>query len=356
VPFGSPLNPVDITAQIVNQPEIFQATLELLVEAGYDSIVTWLGPGVAHPRAGGPMRDAMARVAKARPEVLHTLSVMGEPEVLEPFRKAGCLVFEEARRAIVALGALEHFNRVFNRPLPGRPGLEGVELLPENKTFNEVEGKQVLARAGVPLLDERIVRTPREAAAAAEAIGRLVAVKVVSADIVHKSDVGGVALGLSSSQQVAEVVTRMADEIPLRVPEAKIDGYLVSPMLADGVECIVGVHADPLFGPVVMFGIGGVLVEVMQDVAFALAPLDLQGALELVRRVKGYKLLTGFRGKPPADIPALAKALVAVSRLAARNADRLHTLEVNPVYVLPEGQGVVALDAVVQTGPAQSRS
>lgn len=352
IPFGSPVNPVDITAQVGNQPEIFRATLELLLQAGYDSIVTWLGPAVEHPRAGAVMREALADLAKARPDVLHTLSVIGAPEALAGFQEAGCLLYEEPRRAITALAALEHFSRAFARPLPGRPSLEGVEQLPFDTTFNEVDGKQVLARAGVPVLEERLVRTPEEAAAAMQAMGRPVALKVVSADILHKSDVGGVALGIASPQQAADAVQRMAREIPPRAPGAKVDGYLLSPMLTDGVECIVGVHADPLFGPVVMFGIGGVLVEVMQDVAFALAPLDLQGALELIRRVKGYKMLTGFRGKPAADIPALAKVLVQVSRLAARNADRLQTLEVNPVYVLPEGQGVVALDALVQTGPA----
>ncbi len=354
VPFGSPLNPVDITAQVANQPEIFEATLDLLVDAGYDSIVTWLGPAVAHPRAGAPMREAMGRVARRRPDVLHTLAATGQPEALAAFEAAGCLLFEEPRRAIVALAALEHFQRAFSTPLPGRPGLEGVELLEENKSFNEVAGKQVLARAGVPVPDERLVRTPQEAAAAARAIGRPVALKVVSADIVHKSDVGGVALGLSTPEKVAEAVERMAAEVAQRAPRAAIEGYLVSPMLAGGVECIVGVHADPLFGPVVMFGIGGVLVEVMEDVAFALAPLDLQGAHELIRRVKGYRLLSGFRGKPAADIAALAEAIVAISKLAARNADRLRTLEVNPVVVLPHGRGVFALDAVVQTGPVRS--
>lgn len=356
IPFGSPLNPVDITAQVGNQPEIFGAALDLLVDAGYDSIVAWLGPAIAHPRAGMRMRDALADMARKRPDVLVTLAATGAPEALAPFHEAGCLLFEEPRRAIGALAALDHFHRAFSRPLPGRPGLDGVELLPENTRFNEVEGKQVLARAGVPQLPERLVRSADEAAAAAEALGCPVAVKVVSADIVHKSDVGGVALGLATPALVTEAVRRMAAGIPARAPQARIDGYLVSPMLGDAVECIVGVHADPLFGPVVMFGIGGVLVEVMQDVAFALAPLDEPGALELVRRVKGYRLLSGFRGRPPADVPALARAIVAISRLAARNADRLQTLEVNPLCVLPEGRGIVALDAVVQTGPARNPS
>ncbi|MES3000870.1 MAG: acetate--CoA ligase family protein [Pseudomonadota bacterium] len=354
IPFGSPLNPVDMTAQVANQPEIFEATLDQLAESGYTSILVWVGASLASPRAGVPMREALERLAKKRSDLLITVSANGQAASLASLNEAGCLVFAEPKRAITALAALDHFQRVFARPLPARPSLDGFELLPENTVFNEVQGKELLARAGVPLLDERLVRTAREAGEAAAAMGRPVAVKVVSADIAHKSDIGGVALGLTTPAQAAEAVSRMADQIPMRAPGAKIDGYLVSPMLTDGVECIVGVHADPVFGPVVMFGIGGVLVEVMQDVAFALAPLDSEGAVDLIRRVKGHRLLTGFRGRPPADIAALAKAMVAISRLAARNADRLHTLEVNPIYVLPEGHGVVALDAVIQTKAAST--
>jgi succinyl-CoA synthetase beta subunit len=178
---------------------------------------------------------------------------------------------------------------------------------------------------------------------------------VVSPDILHKSEVGGVALGLDTPESAAQAVRRMQVTLGARVPQARIDGYLVSPMLTGVVECIVGVHADPVFGPVVMFGIGGVAVEVLQDVAFALAPLDEAAAEALVRRVKGVRLLEGFRGRPVGDISALAKAISAISKLAARNADRLLSLEVNPLVVLPQGRGVIALDAVVQTGAAAAR-
>ncbi|MCY1286897.1 hypothetical protein D3C81_951970 [compost metagenome] len=351
-PFGSPANPVDVTAQISNDPEIFTATLDCLLEAGYDSLLMWLGPAVTNARAGAPVRETIERIATARPDVLQTINLIGGAEVSRPYEAAGCLLFEEPRRAVQALAALEHFERVFAQPLPARPDVAQMALLEPDTAYNEVDAKRALAGAGVTLLDERLVQTPEEAAEAARGIGRPVAVKVVSADIQHKSDVGGVALSLDSPAQAAQSVRRMAEEIPRKAPAARIDGYLVSPMLRDGVECIVGVHADPLFGPVMMFGLGGVMVEVMQDVAFALAPLDEAGALALIRRVKGHRLLTGFRGKPPADVAALARAIASISRLAARNADRLQTLEVNPLCVLPEGQGVVALDAVVQTGVA----
>jgi acyl-CoA synthetase (NDP forming) len=177
-------------------------------------------------------------------------------------------------------------------------------------------------------------------------------VKVVSADILHKTEVGGVRLGLADGQAVHEAVETMAASVRLKAPGAKVEGYVVSPMMAGGVECVVGVVRDPVFGPVVMFGLGGVLIELMQDVAFRLAPVNEAQALAMIHETRGARLLAGFRGAPPADVPALARAIVAVSELAAANADTMLTLELNPLRVLAAGQGVIALDAVIEAQPA----
>lgn len=350
IPFGSPVNPVDLTAQVGNQPDIFGQAMTLLRDAGYDSILTWLGPALTNITAGQAMRDAVIEGARNNPDLLSSVSVIADPDVVRAFEDAGCLVFEEPKRSVTALAALDFFEKSFSRSLPDRGSGEGYSQLPAGRTFHEVDAKQLLATIGIPAPAEQLVRTPDEAAAAAQALGVPVAVKVVSPDILHKSEAGGVALALESPARVADAVRHMGETVRARAPHARIDGYLVSPMLTGGIECIVGVHADPLFGPVVMFGLGGVAVEVLQDVAFALAPLDEAGATALIRRVKGARLLDGFRGKPAADIAALAKAISAISGLAARNADRLQALEVNPLVVLPAGRGVVALDAVVQTG------
>ncbi len=355
VPFGSPKNPVDITAQIVNQPEIFEKSLDILLDAGYDSIVTWLGPAVSNVRAGTPMREAVERAVARHPDAQLTFSMFSDDEALAPYHRLGCLIFEEPQRAMRALASLEHLHAGFARALPATPDLGAAPLLQAGKSFNEAEAKQVLSRIGVGLLDERLVRTPDEAGEACHAFGRPVAIKVVSPDIMHKSDVGGVALGITTPQDAVSAVQRMAAALAERAPAARVEGYLVSPMLSGGTECIVGIHSDPLFGPVVMFGIGGVLVELVQDVAFAMAPLDEAGALALVQRVKGHRLLTGFRNAPAGDMPALARAIAALSQLASRNADRLQTLEINPLVVMSQGQGVIALDAVLTTvDPPQS--
>jgi acetate---CoA ligase (ADP-forming) len=176
-------------------------------------------------------------------------------------------------------------------------------------------------------------------------------VKLHSYTLTHKTEVGGVVLNLASAAAVQAAVERMTAAVATHAPHAAIDGYLVGEMVAGGVECIVGVNNDPLFGPVVMFGLGGIVVELMQDVTLRLAPVSEVEALAMVKSVRGFPLLNGYRGSPKADIAALVKAIAGISHLAAANADRLVTFEVNPILVLPEGRGVVALDAVIETRP-----
>jgi len=171
--------------------------------------------------------------------------------------------------------------------------------------------------------------------------------KVVSPDITHKSDVGGVKLNLRGEDAVRRAYGDIMASVRQHRPDARIDGVLVAPMAPKGVECIAGVHGDPVFGPVVMFGLGGVFVEVLKDVSFRLAPFGRDDALAMIREIKGYALLQGARGAPACDIDALADALAALSRFAHAHRADFRSVEINPLLALPEGQGVVALDAVV---------
>lgn len=356
VPNGSPANPVDITAQIINEPELVQSSLDCLLASGYDSVLMWFGPAVKNVHAGQSIVEAVCAASRQYPQALLTVSMFGDAAASEAFEQAGCMLFEEPRRAVHALAALEQFADAFAHPLP-QPCKEWQgERLVAGAPFNEVEAKQLLARIGVRSPAEHLVRTPEGASRTAATLACPIAIKVVSLQIAHKTEVGGVVLNVATPEQAAEAVRVMAAEIAARAPQATVDGFLVSPMLAGGVECVLGVHRDPVFGPVLMFGLGGVLVELMQDVAFALAPLDEAAAMALITKVRGHRLLTGFRGRPAVDVPALAAAIVALSRFAAGNADRLQALEINPLCVLPSGQGVVALDAVVQTMQEETAS
>jgi succinyl-CoA synthetase beta subunit len=182
-----------------------------------------------------------------------------------------------------------------------------------------------------------------------------VALKILSPDITHKTEVGGVVLGLACGAAVEEAAATISQSLARRAPNAKSEGFLVGEMISGGVECIVGVDNDPVFGPVIMFGLGGILVELMQDVTFRLAPVDEAQALAMVESVRGFPLLDGYRGKPKADVATLARAISRLSHLAATNAERLRTFEINPLMVMPKGRGVVALDAVIETKSVDSQ-
>jgi len=174
--------------------------------------------------------------------------------------------------------------------------------------------------------------------------------KVMSPEILHKSDVGGVALKLSGANAVRDAYARLMNDTRRRAPNAKIEGVVVQRMAGEGVEMILGVKRDPLFGPVVLCGFGGVLVEVLKDVAVGIPPLSHGHARDMIQRLRGAAILSGVRGQPPADVDALCGAIVALSRLASSLGDQLSGLDINPLIVLPKGLGVIAVDALVQIG------
>lgn len=210
--------------------------------------------------------------------------------------------------------------------------------------LNEVEAKHLLAEAGIPVTEAHLARTREEAERLAEAIGYPIVLKIVSDDIPHKSDVGGVQLNLADRAAVGAAFDRIVDSVRARRPEARVEGVSVQRQAPPGVEVIVGLTTDPQFGPVVMFGLGGVLVEVLHDVAFRVVPLTARDAREMIREVKGFALLQGYRGAPPADLAALESLLLKVSGLAQRHPE-IAELDLNPVFAYPNG--AVAVDARV---------
>jgi acyl-CoA synthetase (NDP forming) len=212
--------------------------------------------------------------------------------------------------------------------------------------INEADAKRLLGAAGIPFAPEKIARSRDEAVAAANDIGFPVVLKVLSPDIAHKSEAGGVVLGLRSADEVAAGYDAMMARVAAHAPAAKLEGALVARMIEGGVETVIGAKRDAIFGPVVMFGLGGVYVEVLKDVTLRLAPVDRDTAKEMIRAIKGIALLTGARGKPPADLDALADALVALSHFAAARPE-VASAEINPFIALPEGG--VAVDALIMT-------
>jgi acetyltransferase len=214
--------------------------------------------------------------------------------------------------------------------------------------LSEKISKAIVADWGIPVVSDVTAATAEAAVAAAERLGYPVVLKVDSPDIPHKTEAGGVRVGLRNADEVRAAFGGITASAAKHVPGAAIHGVLVQPMIGDAIEVIIGVKHDPQIGPMLLFGTGGVMVEVYDDVALRRCPIARNEALDMIDEVKGAKLLRGFRGKPAGDIDALADALVRISEVAATLGSKLAELDINPLMVLPQRAGVKAVDALIR--------
>lgn len=348
-PYASTSSPVDITGQFMNDVSLLGNALDALLDTGaYSAVLVFMGMIADIPNMAQPLIASLRDVQRRHPRQTIVLSIIAGPDIVAAYEEAGFLVYDDPAHAVLALGALAAISANFRREDHASIALEGMPALPAgNEAFNEVEAKALLARAGVPMPRETIAVDAEGAASAASELGFPVSLKVVSRDLAHKSDVGGVALNLLDADAVRVALETMWEQIARQAPQARIAGFLVTPMVSGVAECIVGVRCDPLFGPIVMFGLGGVWVELMKDVTLRRAPVSVREAHAMIREIRGFALLDGYRGKPRADLDALAQTIAAVSRFAAVNAQQIESLELNPVLALPAGAGVAVLDAVI---------
>ena len=210
--------------------------------------------------------------------------------------------------------------------------------------LTELESKQVLHDLGIPTTLGQLATSEEEAVRAAEAMGYPVVLKIASPDIVHKSDVGGVTLHLQDGEAVRQAFRAMQQSVAAQAPGARVDGISVQPMAAPGVEVIIGMSKDATFGPVLMFGLGGVLVEVLKDVTFRIVPLSQRDAREMIHDIQGFPVLAGYRGAAPADLEALQHILLTLSAFVAQTPE-IKEIDLNPIYAY--AQGALAVDARV---------
>jgi len=208
--------------------------------------------------------------------------------------------------------------------------------------LTEFESKKFLKQAGIPVIKTRLAKTQSEAVALSQKMGFPVVLKIASPEIVHKSDSGGVRLSLSNAADVKVAFREIIDAARKINPSASIQGVSVQKMARPGTEVIVGTSKDPQFGPVIMFGLGGIFVEVLKDVSFRMIPLTPKDAREMIEEIKGYPALKGFRGKEPADISALIEIILKVSKVMEKN-PVIKELELNPILVYQKG--ATAVDA-----------
>ena len=225
-------------------------------------------------------------------------------------------MFEDPTRAVAAIEAMGRFGAAFAAPPPDDIVVPEVTLPATTPT--EAEGKRILAAAGIPAVPEKACASVEEAVAAAEAFGFPVVAKILSPDILHKSEIGGVILDLGSAEAVREAHATLLARAAERAPGARIEGVLIARQIKGAVEMALGVARDPVFGPVAMVGLGGVFIEILKDVAFRRCPFGDAEAEAMIRSLKGFPLLDGARGRPKADVAALASALVGAVALRGR--------------------------------------
>lgn len=349
VPFAATQNPVDITGQVTAEPELLEtAARAMLDEAGHGSLLVFLAAFGGTPAMQEIQRDLARDLRRDYPGRLLMFSTLADTAQQRALEALGCLCFPDPARAIRVLAAMGFFRKQAERPaavLDAAP--ETVVLRPG--PYNEADALDVLRGFGIPAVSVHRASSRDDAMAGARLLGFPVAMKVLSAGITHKSDIGGVVLDIPDAEAAGAAYDRIMAAARAAAPDAHIDGVLVAPMVRGGVECILGVRRDPVLGPVVMLGSGGVNVELMGDVSFRLAPVDHGQAREMIGELKIAPLFSGFRGAPVADVDALADAIVRISRYALSAGTMLDSVELNPFVVLPKGQGALALDAVLLT-------
>ncbi len=210
--------------------------------------------------------------------------------------------------------------------------------------LTEIEAKELLKQAGISVVDTKLATSREEAISISQQLGFPVVLKIASSDVVHKSDAGGVKLGLKTTKQAGKAYDDIMKAIKKQYPEAKIQGVSVQKMARPGVEVIIGMSKDAQFGPVLMFGLGGILVEILKDVSFRIVPLVPRDAREMIKEIKGYPLLEGYRGQEPVDVANLEELILKVSNFVEQNPE-VAELDLNPIFAYSDG--AVAVDARV---------
>ncbi len=366
--YGSALNPVDITAQVINEAEDFMKVLRAMVDNprihGLVIVITQITGEPGKQMA----RDivTMSRETEKPITVAWTTSGRMVGDNLEVLEKGHVQYYKSPVRAVRALGSLMRYS-IFRQKVLARRGDESritvtgdakknaLELLETaENTLTEAQSKRLLSLYGIRTTGEAVAAGEDDAVRIAREIGFPLALKINSPDILHKTEAGGLKLNIGDEDELVAAFGEILENARSYRPDARIGGVLVQEMVAGGTEVIVGVNNDPVFGPTVMFGLGGIFVEILKDVTMRVAPVSAEEARDMIEEIRGYGVLAGARGRKKADIEALAETIARVSLLAIDLEDRIAELDINPLLVLPEGQGVRVADALVILRPADS--
>ena len=346
-------NPVDYAAGFItdaNAPRFLRAIDAILADPDVDQVGVLLATSTGRTMYNGALGVAEALKKSSKPVMLFcSIPYASAPEGYDLIAAEKIPMQPSPRRVAYAMAALANFSEALDQreqlcnPPEVRP--RPLPTLPQGTvTLDERESKNLLRAFDVPVTRDQLL-APGTAVPAN--VTYPVAVKVASRDIAHKSDIGGVRLQVQDRAQLEQAISEVLDNAKRAAPQATIAGVLVSEMITDGLETIVGVVNDACFGPVVAFGLGGIFAETLRDVTYRVAPFHHTEALAMVREIRGTKLFDGVRGQPARDVDALAKLLVAVSEMAWLLRDRIAEMDINPVLVRPAGKGAIAADALL---------
>lgn len=352
--YASPNNPLDMTASLSYDADLYAGALRTVMDdpnigmvlIGYTLLLDIADPAIHY------MYQGIEKVVREKGDACKPIAMIPfaentrNTEYQEKLFKIGVPILPPP---VYAFKLLRHLADFISYQKDRRT-LElavGKPVGTESYALSEHDSKMELAKYGVAVPREVIAASEEEAAAFAADMDQPLAMKIESADILHKSDVGGVKLNIRGAEEARNAYREIMENVTSRRPDAKINGILMVPMLKSGVEMIVGVNNDPQFGPMLMVGMGGIFVEVFKDVALYPAPIQEAEAMEMLRSLKSFKLLNGYRGNAKCDIEALCRTLVGIGRFASENRNTLKELDINPLFVYPEGEGVGVADALV---------
>jgi len=359
-PFGSPRNPIDLTATLISEPDLLRRSLQVAVKhPGTDMIAVLLG----NADSGADQLIEIIRQAYEstdRPIVVVWTGGSGRPR--QRLRELGIPCFTDPARAAAALGALADFS--FRPPLPAAARPDDIEdrvvraivckaRSEDKRQLDEYDSTRLIAAYGIPCAGSYPVTTVQDAVEAAAELGGRVAVKLLSDRIGHKTDVGGVRLDLRTPEQVREAAADLL-EIAADTGQAR-PAVLVQRMVTGGAELVAGIKRDPVFGPVVLVGFGGVLVDVLADTRIGVPPFDSDTARRLLLSLRASEVFAGLRGQPALDLDGAADAVMRLSWLAADLADEVEELDVNPLVLGPSGATAVDCLAVLSAGAPEER-
>ena len=337
-----------MTGQVIGTPEVLVAACAAVAEGGrYGAIALFTAAGAFSPVFWPAIRDS-ARALAGRPGMAVTISGMVTDEQRRELMQLGCLVFEEPTHAIEAISNLNRFVRVCANARDASTPVVTNMALPRAGALNEAESLAFLEQAGVRTAPYAVALSADEAAAITQRFDAPVAIKVLSRDLMHKSDVGGVRLNVRGADAARAAFDAIKSDVTRMAPGAAFEGVIVAKMVKPVLECMAGARLDPVFGPVVAFGLGGTEVEWLNRVALVTAPTHPRRVRALLERLDIPRRLDGWRGGPKVPVDGLVDAVCGVAQLAAAAGKRLVNLEINPLMVTTEG--VFAADAVVELG------